>query len=166
MGKKMGKSGRTKGARKEKLASAPVATSSPEVAAVRMATPVSHVGIALSDDKSLVTMNVTAAGMVTSLRLTADQVDAMIGAMAATRPHMQPPIAATIPAGTALKAVLDPRFRIGPEEKSGGMTLLLRHPGIGWVGYVFPKSEMERIGQFVSRRMGTGGNGAKTAPDA
>lgn len=113
------------------------------------------IDFALSADKTTLTISVATGAATTDVALTTEQVDSMIASMAKQREQMGPPISVAIPVGRQVRGVLNPRYRIGSHAKTGGTTLVLRHPGLGWLGYFFPRPETERIKGFLHAQAGT-----------
>jgi hypothetical protein len=67
------------------------------------------------------------------------------------RAGMEPPVALEIASGTKLPSVIDPvwRARIPPHPSIPGPLLVLRHPGFGWLSFVFPDVEANSLGQWL-----------------
>lgn len=64
------------------------------------------------------------------------------------------PVAPDLDAGSRLEAVVDPRWRVMnqvPGHPAGSATLLLRHPGFGWLGFALPQHEARALGEALLR---------------
>ena len=75
---------------------------------------------------------------VLSAGLSASEVEAIIRALAAVREQMTPEIPKVVPAGQ-ISIPLDPLWQIPADQKTPEKTLLLRHPGLGWLGFYLPR---------------------------
>lgn len=52
--------------------------------------------------------------------------------------------------GTRLTALVDPRWRHPGSQPPEGKVLSLRHPGLGWITFVFPEHEAQAIADYLS----------------
>ncbi len=48
---------------------------------------------------------------------------------------------------------VDPRWQLAPEPTSDGPCLRLRHPGLGWLGFVIPPSQAEHIQRKLGEQL-------------
>ena len=49
--------------------------------------------------------------------------------------------------------IVDPRWQLAPEPTSDGPCLRLRHPGLGWLGFVIPPSQAEHIQRKLGEQL-------------
>jgi hypothetical protein len=87
----------------------------------------------------------------TSFFLSAEDVENLIVELAKLRRGMLPEVPKTAPDGQR-ELIVDPAFSGGIVP--AGMALVLRHPGIGWLGFLFPLAEARKLAsglaQFVA----------------
>ena len=48
---------------------------------------------------------------------------------------------------------VDPRWQLAPEPTSDGPSLRLRHPGLGWLGFVIPPSQAQQIQHLLGEQL-------------
>ena len=89
--------------------------------------------------------------LMARLELTAEQLDVIIAELGQLRGSMQPSITRDLENGSVFKALRDPRWRIERDEVTTDFTVLLRHPGFGWIAFVFPAQTAEKIARFLLR---------------
>jgi len=81
--------------------------------------------------------------------LTASDVDSVISELSRFRKKMKPEVPRQLAGGQFEEGVVDPIYAIplrqGPDEK----ILFLRHPGLGWVTFIFPLHEAEKLGRAL-----------------
>ena len=61
----------------------------------------------------------------------AEHIDALMHALAEIREEMSPAV--------------DPRYRTALHEFSGGTLLAFRHPSLGWLPFLLPSAQRQRI---------------------
>jgi hypothetical protein len=110
------------------------------------------ISLQLARSKRTVTMGVTAGDTTVHVALTADQIDSVLSSLARFRGRMTPPIAPELPAGRRFGAVFDPRYRIATDTKTAAATLVVRHPGFGWIGYLFPSRAAAGLRAYFQRQ--------------
>jgi hypothetical protein len=83
--------------------------------------------------------------------LDASALENLITALANARAAMTQPVAPEIASGTNLRSIIDPtwRIRIPPHPSVPGPILALRHPGFGWLSFVFPDIEANSLAQWL-----------------
>ena len=52
-----------------------------------------------------------------------------------------------------IAALLDPRWFLSPEPMTEGSAIQIRHPGFGWLGFVFSPKEVEHIHRLLSQHL-------------
>jgi hypothetical protein len=126
-----GKTGRTRAGNGRIRKQATAGQSTPQAAP--------KISLQLAPSRKAVTLRVTAGGATVNVALTAAQIDSVLSSLAKFREKIIPPIAGDLPAGRRVSAVYDPRYRIATDAKTAAATLVVRHPGFGWIGYLFPQ---------------------------
>lgn len=85
--------------------------------------------------------------------LSAQDVERFIAELSAFREKMHPEVPKQAPAGQ-YQAIVDPIYTAGAGPV--GMTLALRHAGIGWLAFHFPAAEAQKLaGAFRQSGPGT-----------
>jgi len=77
----------------------------------------------------------------------AEHVDALMQALAQIREEMTPAVAEDPPQLQEAHALHDPRYRTRLHEFSGGTLLAFRHPSLGWLPFLLPSAQRQRIAQ-------------------
>lgn len=104
------------------------------------------------DDQSKAEICISAPGAsMARLQLTAEQLDVIIAELGQLRGSMQPSISRDLENGSVFKALRDPRWRIEQDEVTNDFKVFLRHPGFGWIAFVFPAQTAEKIAHFLLR---------------
>jgi hypothetical protein len=80
----------------------------------------------------------------------ASELDAIIARLAKLRSQLHEEVTPQLEAGDRVEAVLGPSWRIAPAPNPDTRFLVLRHPGHGWLGYLFPAPIAEEIGQWLT----------------
>lgn len=79
---------------------------------------------------------------------------AFVQGMGRLRQQFAEPVAAELDAGSRVEAVVDPAWRVMDLTQglpAGSATLLLRHPGFGWLGFALPQHEARALGEALLR---------------
>lgn len=63
------------------------------------------------------------------------------------RSALTDPVSPTLDPGSRLEVTPDPAWRL--ELSKYGPTLALRHPGLGWLGFVLPPHEAKHMGEAL-----------------
>ena len=82
-------------------------------------------------------------------RLTAQALDTLIADLSDIRAVLADPVSVDFDAPISLKAVPNPRWRAPEEDQHDGRVLALRHPGLGWLAFVFPHAEAVQIARWL-----------------
>jgi hypothetical protein len=71
---------------------------------------------------------------------------------AAHRAQMPDEVPRDLDPGSRLEgSVYDPIWRIPAQRHEGGRILALRHPGIGWLGFVIPEHEAKSLAEWLTK---------------
>ena len=70
------------------------------------------------------------------------------------RETLAPQVPATITAGQRLFATPEPLWEISAEVRADGKVLLVRHPGLGWLGFIIPHDDCERLAGELTGELG------------
>jgi hypothetical protein len=62
---------------------------------------------------------------------------------------MSPAVAADPPIGQVVAAVALPAWYAPPADNTPVASLMLRHPGLGWMAFAFEKAEARKIGNYL-----------------
>ena len=77
-------------------------------------------------------------------------VEKHIHDLAQHRANLIDPVTPTLETGSRLEAIVDPRWRV-PKPIEQGRVLALRHPGVGWLSFVFPDKEARAIAEWLTK---------------
>jgi hypothetical protein len=77
--------------------------------------------------------------------------DALIQLLAEVRSEMSPPVSEE-PPQVHPDALHNPRYATQLHQFSGGTLLEFRHPSLGWMDFVLPSLERQRITRFFSEQ--------------
>lgn len=76
-------------------------------------------------------------------------VDAVIAGFAQLRAAMTPEIPRELPDSAHERGVLGPPWAVARHPSAPEKTLFLRHPGFGWITFIFPPQEAEKLGNAL-----------------
>jgi hypothetical protein len=113
-----------------------------------------HLSLALSDDKSTATLNLMVADQPsTRITLRAAELDTVIATLGEARAAMTETVSnePRHGAGSRELMVVDPAWRAeaAPHRALNGITLRLRHVGLGWVTFLLPHHEARALGEWL-----------------
>ncbi|MHB1305319.1 MAG: hypothetical protein ACYCZB_17965 [Acidiphilium sp.] len=106
----------------------------------------------LSPDRAWIDMRSLVEGReVGSVKLESADVDEFIQRLASLRSEMADPVPVQLEplprlSLIACSAWATVRIKAGP---TSGPVLALRHPGLGWLSFIFPTQEGRKLGQFL-----------------
>ena len=66
------------------------------------------------------------------------------------RANLSDPVTPDLDPGARLEAVHHPQWRVGQPVQEGHV-LVLRHPGLGWLSYVFPEEEATELAAQLTK---------------
>jgi hypothetical protein len=78
-------------------------------------------------------------------------VEALIATLGQTRSQMLEPVPMNLAEGILPLAAYDPRWHILPDTENKFATFWIRHPGLGWSGYGFPRHEAGNIARWLRK---------------
>jgi len=84
-----------------------------------------------------------------SHRLTVGELDVLLADLAKLRARMHPTFSVDFPHGQAVEVVKYPSLSIEPEARNLDCILHLRHPGLGWLHFVLPGTELEGFAEAL-----------------
>jgi hypothetical protein len=87
--------------------------------------------------------------------LATGDIDALILQLAKFRKQMTPEVERTVKDGNHSLGIVDPLWQLNPiiDQK----VLFLRHPGFGWLSFLFPLQEAKKLGNgLCAEQPGTG----------
>lgn len=80
-----------------------------------------------------------------------DQLDKLIKSASEIRSKRPNPIDIEFPTANVTKPVVDPIYRVNLDRFSGRTLICLRHPGFGWIHYIFPAKERDVLIDMLSK---------------
>jgi hypothetical protein len=113
-----------------------------------------RVTLALSEDKGTATLDLLTNGTpATGIELQAHELGAIVAAMGEARALMRDAVPVTTPEQRSARelVILDPVWRTDPplHPALSGISLRLRHPGFGWLSFVLPYHEAQKLGRWL-----------------
>jgi hypothetical protein len=85
---------------------------------------------------------------LTSLNPT--KVMELIHELSDLRVALAPQVATSMPAGQRLFVTPEPIWEVSGEVRADGKVLLIRHPGLGWLGFIIPHDDCERLAEKLT----------------
>lgn len=70
-------------------------------------------------------------------------------AVGAARAKLTDEVAATLDTGSRITATFDPTWRTDPGPVPETVSVVLRHPGLGWLGFLLPAQEARALGDSL-----------------
>ena len=85
--------------------------------------------------------------------LDAASLDAHIHLLAKCRTRMRDAIPDERDPGSRFETLIHPKWFIPPPEDDPpeGRVMLVRHPGLGWLAFVFPHTEAAKIAEWLTK---------------
>ena len=77
----------------------------------------------------------------------AEHIDSLMQVLAQIREEMTPAVAEEPPRLQEVQALHDPRYSTALHEFSGGTLLSFRHPSLGWLPFLLPSLQRQRIAE-------------------
>jgi hypothetical protein len=81
----------------------------------------------------------------------ADYIDNLTRSIGLSRSEMSKRVPLDLPDGTHSLAQYDPRYYVLPDTTNQFATLWIRHPGLGWHGFGFPRHEAGNISKWLRK---------------
>jgi len=92
------------------------------------------------------TLTVSEAGKpAAAAELSAAEVEAMIQVLAEYRTRMAPEVPKTLPEDLNPRGPADPVYAVVDVPVVPGKMLMIRHDGIGWLTFLLPQSEADKL---------------------
>jgi hypothetical protein len=85
--------------------------------------------------------------------LNSSKVEEMIQDLSDLRAALAPQVPDTIPNGTYLAATPGPLWKISEEVREEGKVLVIRHPGIGWLGFIIPHLDCKLLAEKLTNEI-------------
>lgn len=82
------------------------------------------------------------------------ELDSLVRLLADLRAGLDDPVPASLDPGARLVALVDPLWQAklpSSPDAPDGVTLALRHPGLGWLGFLLPPCEAAALGQSLTQ---------------
>lgn len=100
----------------------------------------------------------------TTIRANALQLDTLIEGFAAARAQLRPAVSNDAPLGQRVQAIADPRYWTNIDPDTGMSLVMFRHPGLGWLSFMLPPDERDRLAQFFTEQAKATANTATPGP--
>ena len=81
--------------------------------------------------------------------LTPDQSQDLVDLLGAAR-MITPGAVAAAPAEGVVQAVVDPAWIAPPFKAPQGRVLILKHPGLGWIHFIFPEARADQVSKLLA----------------
>jgi hypothetical protein len=78
------------------------------------------------------------------------KVEEMIQQLSDLRETLAPQVAAAIQPGQRMFVTPEPIWDVSGEIRDDGKVLLIRHPGIGWIGFIVPHDDCRRLAKKLT----------------
>lgn len=78
------------------------------------------------------------------------KVEEIIQELSDLREELAPQVAASIPAGKRMFCTPEPIWDVSGENRADGKALLIRHPGLGWIGFLIPHDDCKRLAKKLT----------------
>jgi hypothetical protein len=104
-----------------------------------------------NDNKSAVIRFSESNNTARDITVDAVQLDEIIKHLGIVRASLEPQVSMEIPSGTQLPAALDPIWRARWQFHPGvqGCLLVFRHTGHGWISFLLPTHEANKLGEWL-----------------
>ena len=79
----------------------------------------------------------------------ASQLDSIIEGLVVARSQMKPQHPTQPPIGQRVSTVDDPHYWTNHDPERGMTLLMFRHPGLGWLSFMLPPAERDRLAQYL-----------------
>ncbi len=89
----------------------------------------------------------------TTFVLSAEAIDELTKALAQVRAGLNPPAKADYALGQICDPVRDPKWLTEPDVMGADSLLHIRHPGLGWLHFLFPKPEAAKLAGFLQAQV-------------
>ncbi|WP_175786366.1 hypothetical protein [Burkholderia cenocepacia] len=83
----------------------------------------------------------------------AGPIEQLITALSFARMQMDPPVSADPPRGGPTFAIEDPRLWTEPNAMINGSTLMIRHPGLGWLVFGIPAPSLQILSDLLKEQV-------------
>lgn len=100
-------------------------------------------------------------GTKATLQFNAATLDTFIAGLLAARERLTPAVPDRWALGQKCMALVDPHFGIELDMQTGGSLVHLRHPGLGWLHFVFPSGEAGMLVRIMSEHIAAARHGAQ-----
>ncbi len=113
--------------------------------------PKKHINFDLSKEADVVVLTVQNGDEMCRMPLNAADVTMVLAQLAEMRQRMRPPVQTDPPLGTLPRVAHDAKWWATPDHQNEGVTLMLRDPGYGWIGYMLPIKEASNVAEYLNR---------------
>ena len=115
-----------------------------------------QVRISVAEDHRSVVLKLIAKEQPTNeVELSARDIDVLLELLTEARLQLEPPIPMELPREGLVRELVapDPVWRAEPpmHPSLNGITLRLRHPGVGWLTFLLPWHEVKNLGDWLSK---------------
>lgn len=92
------------------------------------------------------------------------QIDEIIALLGRVRAGLRPALPDRVPLDQRIEAIGDPAYWTNLDAETKGTLLMLQHPGFGWLSFLLPPRERERISAQLAEQSRIAADGASAAP--
>jgi hypothetical protein len=78
------------------------------------------------------------------------KVTELIQDLSDLRETLAPQVATSVAAGQRLFVTPEPLWEVSAEVREDGRVLLIRHPGLGWLGFILPQADCDRLAEKLT----------------
>ena len=91
-------------------------------------------------------------GVTTKAELNAQDTQGLVDLLGAVR-QLTPGSVAEAPAEGVVQAVVDPAWAVPAVKAPQGRVLVVKHPGLGWMHFIFPEERAEQISKALAAEL-------------
>jgi hypothetical protein len=78
------------------------------------------------------------------------KIEQMIQDLSDLREELAPQVPSSVPPGKRLFVTPEPIWKVSAEVREDGRVLLIRHPGLGWLGFIIPQADCDRLAEKLT----------------
>ncbi|MEY4257097.1 MAG: hypothetical protein RLZZ141_2324 [Pseudomonadota bacterium] len=106
---------------------------------------------AITEDHQIAVLEIVTDGESSGyLGLSAPELDEIIHRLGDIRQQMSDRVPPRLDVNPRLPAIDDPAWHLGITEDNLTVTLAIRHPGFGWLGFSLPQNEAKHLGELLT----------------
>jgi hypothetical protein len=82
------------------------------------------------------------------------RIEEIIQELSDFRETLAPEVESYLPNGKRLFVTPEPVWEVSDEVREDGKVLLIRHPGLGWLGFIIPHDDCKRLAKKLTGKLG------------